>query len=114
MTMPPMAGAATVSTPSPPKCSASARPKRFGLRRVLEDERALQVLRAVQPARQNEVAFEQRARPPEPLDDFLRLHPESFPFPRGACYNAGPMLSFRNLVPDSRRLVEETIRLLRT
>jgi hypothetical protein len=26
----------------------------------------------VQSARQNKVAFEQRARPPEPLDDFFR------------------------------------------
>ena len=44
-----------------------------GLGRVLQEQRTLQVVRAVQPARQNEVAFQQRARPPESFDDFFRL-----------------------------------------
>src|SRR5579885_1326726 len=58
--------------------------ERLGLRRVLQHERALEVLRAVQAARQNEVAFEQRARPPEPFDDLFLPHASAFPFPRDA------------------------------
>src|SRR5205085_3699362 len=49
-------------------------PERFRLRRMLQDERALQVTLAMQPARQHEMPFEQRARPLEPFDDLRCLH----------------------------------------
>ena len=59
---PPMAGDATVSIP----CSAKLIGDRFSeLRshcRSLQRDRALQIDRTVQPARQDEVSFEQRAR----------------------------------------------------
>src|SRR5215204_1717960 len=57
------------------------------------------------------MAFEERPRPAEPFDDFLPIHPLNPSLSRAARLNFGPMLTFRNLVPDSA-LVEETIRLL--
>jgi DNA polymerase III epsilon subunit family exonuclease len=57
------------------------------------------------------MAFEQRARAAESLDDFFGSHPRFLPFPAPRRYNYGPMQTFRNLVPDSA-LVEETIRML--
>src|SRR5215208_5113609 len=57
------------------------------------------------------MALQKRARPAEPLDDFLAIHPLNPSLSRAARLNCGPMQTFRNLVPDSA-LVEETIRLL--
>src|SRR6266566_3696418 len=47
---------------------------RFGLRRMLQHQRALQVAGTVQSRRQPEVSFEQRARPPKPIEHGIRSH----------------------------------------
>jgi hypothetical protein len=48
--------------------------KSLGFTRVLEHERALKIALAVQAARENEMAFEQRARAPESSNHLFCLH----------------------------------------
>jgi hypothetical protein len=57
----------------------------FGVRRVLQHERALQVAAAVQPRRQAEVPLEQRARFAKEFEDRVLIHCLS----RGLVISAG-------------------------
>ncbi len=54
--------------------------KRAGKLRILQDERTLEVPIAVQPGRQPEVSFEQRAGLAEQIENGLGIHYVAFPF----------------------------------
>ena len=48
--------------------------ERFGVRGMLQDERALQIAGAVQAGGQTEMPFEQRARLPEQIEQIVSRH----------------------------------------
>ena len=74
MTTPPSAGESTTVAPQIAHAIGDRAAERLGLLRMLQHERALQVAGAVQPRRQAEVAFEQRARPAEQIKKLVACH----------------------------------------
>ena len=74
MTSPPIAGATTVTAPSGFNFRRERRAEFFDDGHLLERERALKKLAAVQPAAKDKMAFEQRAAVAENLQDFVLCH----------------------------------------
>ena len=74
MTSPPIAGETTVTAPSGFNFRRQRRAEFFDDGHLLECERALKKLPAVQSAAQNEMAFEQRARVAKNLQRFVFCH----------------------------------------
>ena len=68
----------TVTAPNVADFADQRAPKFFDDGHLLERERALKVLAAVQTAAQNEMAFEQRAGVAENLQDFVLCHRGDF------------------------------------
>src|SRR5262245_6405579 len=62
--------------------SRKSRTQRSGELRVLQDERALQVLLAMQSRRQAEVSFEKRTGLPEQIQNSCGVHLRRLPVPR--------------------------------
>ena len=71
MTTPPSAGDRTTVGRRSRDSLGDGPAERLGVRRVLQHQRALQVPGAVQPGGQAEVAFEQGARSPEQIEQFV-------------------------------------------
>ena len=73
-----MAGATTVTAPSDLDLGRQRRAEFFDDGHLLEGQRALKKLPAVQPAAENEMAFEQRAGVAENLENFVLCHGAKF------------------------------------
>ena len=69
MTMPPSAGDSTTCGAERADAVGDRRAAGLGLARMLQHQRALQIPGAVQPGRQPEVSFEQRADAAEPIEN---------------------------------------------
>ncbi len=74
MTSPPIAGDTTVTAPKRFDLGCQRRAEFFDDRHLLQRERALEELAAVQTAAQDEMAFEQRAGVAENLQNFVLSH----------------------------------------
>ena len=74
MTTPPSAGDSTTVGRQRAGAFGDGAAERLGVLRMLQHERALQVAGAVEAGGQTEVAFEQRARAPEQIEEFVAGH----------------------------------------